>query len=91
MALGFIGAVVALVGVVAMGETDPETCSACVLGLVVGFVLGIAMIAPYRAASDRLAKLRAKLGAKKATAWKQMEPLNRLYTWDARKNKRRGY
>ena len=82
MALGFIGAVVALAGVVAMGETDPETCSACVLGLVVGLVLGIAMIAPYRAASQRLAKLRARLGAKKAVAWQQMEPLNRLYTWD---------
>ena len=82
MALGFIGAALAIVGAVATGNADPETCSACVLGIVVGIVLGIAMISPYKAASKRLGSLQSNLAAKKDAAWKQMEPLNRLYTWD---------
>ena len=82
LALGFIGAVLAIVGAVATGNADPETCSACVLGIVVGIVLGLAMISPYKAASTRLANLQSSLAAKKDAAWKQMEPLNRLYTWD---------
>jgi len=82
MALGFIGAGLAIVGAVATGDADPETCSACVLGIVGGVVLGLVMISPYKSASSRLANLQAHLAAKKDAAWRQMEPLNRLYTWD---------
>ncbi len=82
MALGFIGAAAALLGIVATGDADPETCSACVLGLLAGLALGIAMIAPYKSASRHLAKLQSSIDEKKDVAWEQMAPLNRLYTWD---------
>ncbi len=82
LALGFIGAAVAIVGAVATGNADPETCSACVLGIVGGVILGLVMISPYKAASRRLANLQSDLAAGMDAAWKQMEPLNRLYTWD---------
>ena len=82
MALGFIGAAAALVGILATGDSDPETCSACVLGIVAGIVLGIAMIPLYNAASKLLRNLQAQIASKMDAAWKQMEPLNRLYTWD---------
>ena len=82
MALGFIGAALAIVVAFATGDSDPETCSACVLGIVAGVVLGIAMIPLYNAASKLLRNLQAQIAQKKDAAWKQMEPLNRLYTWD---------
>ena len=81
MALGFVGAVAALAGAVAMND-DSDAQGLCGAGAVVGFVLGFAMIPRYRAASRKLLGLESQIAAKQSAAWKQMEPLNRLYTWD---------
>ena len=51
---------------------------ACVIGLILGFVL----MMMRSSLSDRLRQLRARLETEKAKAWELMEPLNRLYTWD---------
>ena len=82
MAVGFIGAAAAVVGAVATGDTDPDTFNMCVAGAFAGVALGIAMIPLFNSASRRLESLRASIASKKDAAWKQMEPLNRLYTWD---------
>ncbi len=79
MALGFIGAVAALLGAV---NTGGQSQLLCILGMIAGAVLGAAMIAPFRASAELLSRLRSDISAKKDVAWKQMEPLNRLYTWD---------
>lgn len=49
---------------------------------VVGFLLCILFLPAYKAAARRLEDLQARLACAKQTAWEQMEPLNRLYTWD---------
>lgn len=82
MAVGFVGAAAALIGAVATNGTDSETQGLCILGIVAGLVLGIVLIPLYGAVAKRLAGLQAQIAAKTETAWKQMEPLNRLYTWD---------
>ena len=82
MAAGFVGAVAALVGAIALGEADSDAQGACAAGVFAGVVLGLAMIPLFRAASKLLASLESRIAAKKDAAWKQMEPLNRLYTWD---------
>ena len=82
MAIGFIGAVAAVAGAVAMSDSDPDAHGLCVAGAVAGVVLGIAMIPLFNAASRRLESLKASIASKTNDAWKQMEPLNRLYTWD---------
>ena len=82
MAVGFAGAVAALVGAVSTSGTDSETQGLCVLGIVAGLVLGIAMIPLFTAAAKLFANLESKIATKKELAWNQMEPLNRLYTWD---------
>ena len=82
MALGFIGAVAALVGAVVTNESDPKVQGWCIAGVVAGVALGCAMIPLFKAAAKRLSILESQIASKKAVAWKQMEPLNRLYTWD---------
>ena len=82
MALGFVGAVVALLGIGTTDDCEQETQSLCCLGVVAGILLGCVMIPLYRGAAKRLANLESKIAAKKSVAWKQMEPLNRLFTWD---------
>ena len=83
MKLGFIAAAVALVALVAANDAmDPELRDWCLLAMAIGVLLGGLMIPLYKSASRRLAKLQSQLAAKKSAAWKQMAPLNRLYTWD---------
>ena len=82
MALGFTGAVAALLGAIANNGADGLTQGVWGLGMIAGVVLGMAMIAPFNASAKLLAKLQSSISAKKETAWRQMEPLNRLYTWD---------
>ena len=82
MTVGFVGAVAALIGAIATNGTDKQTQGLCILGIVVGLVLGIAMIPLFNAVAELLASLESQIAAKKGIAWKQMEPLNRLYTWD---------
>jgi len=82
MAVGFVGAVAALIGAMALNGTDSETQGACILGVVAGLALGIAMIPLFSAVAKLLASLESRIATKKELAWKQMESLNRLYTWD---------
>ena len=82
MAVGFVGAVAALIGAMAMNGTDSETQGACILGVIAGLALGIAMIPLFSAVAKLLASLESRIATKKEMAWKQMAPLNRLYTWD---------
>ena len=82
MALGFTCLALAFVGVIVLDGIDGQTRGLCIVALVVGGVLGIAMIPMFNAAAKRLADLHARIGKRKKTAWRQMEPLNRLYTWD---------
>ena len=82
MAVGFAGAVAALVGAVAANGTDGETQGLCILGIVAGLALGIAMIPLFNAVAKLIASLGSRIDEKKGLAWKQMEPLNGLYTWD---------
>ena len=82
MAVGFVGAVSALIGAVATDGTDSETHGLCILGIVAGLVLGIAMIPLFNAVAKLFSSLESKIATHKGLAWNQMEPLNRLYTWD---------
>ena len=82
MAIGFIIAAAAIVGAVAADGADSETKSLCVVGIVLGLILGVVMVPRFKSAARQLADLKARIASKKAVAWEQMEPLNRLYTWD---------
>ena len=82
MAIGFVAAVVALIGAIATNDTDKQAQGLCILGIVVGLALGIAMLPLFNAVARLLSSLESRIAAKKGIAWKQMEPLNRLYTWD---------
>ena len=82
MAVGFVVAVVAFMGAVVMNGADRQARDMCILGVIVGLAFGITAIPLFNAASRLLANLNSHIAAKKGIAWKQMEPLNRLYTWD---------
>ncbi len=82
MAAGFIGAACSLGGVILTGETAPENRLWWILGIIAGVALGLAMMPLYGKASRLLEKLKGEVCAKRAEAWRQMEPLNSLYTWD---------
>ena len=82
MSGGFICAATALIGAIATNGTDEETQGVCILGIFAGLVLGIAMIPFFNKAANLLKNLKSRIAEKKDVAWKQMEPLNRLYTWD---------
>ena len=82
MAVGFVGAVAALIGAIASNGPNKQTQGLCILGIIAGLVLGIAMIPLYNAVVELLSSLESKIDMKKRTAWTQMEPLNQLYTWD---------
>lgn len=82
MAVGFVGAVAAIVGVTVINATDSQSQRWCIFGIVAGLVLAIAMIPLFKAASELLASLEMRITAKKGIAWKQMAPLNKLYSWD---------
>ncbi|MBR2838639.1 MAG: hypothetical protein IKE55_07650, partial [Kiritimatiellae bacterium] len=82
MAIGFVGAAIAIAGAVATDGTDPDAQALCNVAIVAGIALGLAMIPLFSGAAKLLAELKSQIAAKKAVAWRQMEPLNRLYTWD---------
>ena len=83
MTLAFVVAAIGLVvAVVADDMVTPATQGWCILGMVIGAALGCLMIPLYNAASKRLEKLQSQIADRKSDAWKQMAPLNRLYTWD---------
>lgn len=82
MALGFLAGVVALVGAIATHGSDPDAHRGFILGTVTGLALGIALIPLFNAAASLVSRLEAEIVKKIGLAREQMEPLNRLYTWD---------
>ena len=81
-ALGFVGAAVAFLAAFVAGGSDPKTRIWCVVGGLAGVILGMAVRPLFNAAAETLANLERLIASKKDVAWKQMEPLNSLYTWD---------
>ncbi|MBQ6010238.1 MAG: hypothetical protein IJL17_17030, partial [Kiritimatiellae bacterium] len=82
IAIGFGGAVAALMGAIATNGAGSQSQGLCILGVVVGVVLGVAAVFLFNAASELLDSLQSRRAARESAAWRQMEPLNRLYTWD---------
>ena len=82
MAVGFIGAVAALIWAISTDVSDRQTAGLRFLLTGAGLVIGVAMIPLFNAAAELLSSLESRIAEKKEIAWKQMEPLNRLYTWD---------
>ena len=73
-----------VIGLVVWGFTTwaPHYRSLAFPGAGLGTVLGCLLIMPYRSVSKRLDDLRVRIQHGREEATKQMEPLNRLYTWD---------
>lgn len=82
VALGMIGVLVALLGVLANQDAGTEVKGWWIAGIVVSVIFSGYMLYWFHAVAKRLAKLESKIESKKAIAWQQMEPLNRSYTWD---------
>ena len=82
MALCFIGAAAAFAALGLCEGLDDSARAACVAGGAAGIGLGIWLISLFGKTGDRIRKLEEKLAAAKEVAWRQMEPLNGLYTWD---------
>ena len=82
MAVSFGAGIVALIGAILASDAGADNVGTWIFATVVGFAVGVLLIAPFRNVSQRLKELEAELEAKMQEAWAQMEPLNRLYTWD---------
>ena len=82
MAVSFGAGIIALIGAILASDAGADNVGAWIFATVVGFAVGVLLIAPFRNVSQRLKELEAELEAKMQEAWAQMEPLNRLYTWD---------
>ena len=80
--VGFVVAVAALVGAISIDGADGLAKGACVVAVVAGIALGIAMLHRFNSEARLIAGLQSSIAEKKEAAWRQMEPLNRLYTWD---------
>ncbi len=81
--IGF--AVAAVMFAIALTAGDSAETAPLILyyaGTAAGTVLGFSMIPLYGTAARHLSKLQARISGKKNAAWRQMEPLNRLYAWD---------
>lgn len=82
-ALGFIVAAVALVACIVIDKQKyADVVFLCIAAIFVGAVFGILMSIKSGDFSDELKQLQAVIDRKKQSAWEQMAPLNRLYTWD---------
>ena len=57
MVVGFVGAVAALIGAIDQNGMDGQAQGLCILGIIAGIALGIAMIPFFKAAIDLLANL----------------------------------
>lgn len=82
MAMSFGFGIFTLIFAILASDAGADNVGTWIFATVVGFAVGVLLIAPFRNVSQRLAQLKAELEAKMQEAWKQMEPLNRLYTWD---------
>lgn len=61
---------------------DEATKLGGVVGAVLGLALGVWFSVLFSRAGDRVRQLLEKIAVAKDAAWRQMDPLNRLYTWD---------
>ncbi len=82
MAVSFGSGIFTLIFAILASDAGADNVGAWIFATVVGFAVGVLLIAPFRNVSQRLKELEAELEAKMQEAWAQMEPLNRLYTWD---------
>ena len=80
--LGFIIGVAAVVGVLVTRDSNPDSVRYWILGCAVGLLIGIVVLPLFNKAARLLTDLESCMASKKSRAWAQMEPLNRLYTWD---------
>lgn len=81
--LMIVGFVAAVVGIIWFNvDPDYEHHKYAMAVVFAGVALGMVMIPPYRSQSSRHRELSQKVERRKQEAWQQMEPLNRLYTWD---------
>ena len=60
MAIGFGGAVAALMGAIATNGAGSQSQGLCILGVVVGVVLGVAAVFLFNAASELLDSLQSR-------------------------------
>ena len=79
MSFGYVACVV-LLFLVANGEQDARVGFAA--GAVSGLGFGIWMTTLFCSAGEIVKRLKSAVEQAKAVAWRQMEPLNALYTWD---------
>ena len=49
---------------------------------IIGIIASLFLLSPHKKASQLYKELKKTIEVKKDAAWKQMEPLNALYTWD---------
>lgn len=81
MIIGFAGALVG--GFLATrADADETVRSIAPLVAVFGVVLGVGMAILFAKAGKAVDELVRKIREAKEVAWRQMEPLNRLYTWN---------
>ncbi len=80
VALFFLAALACLV-VFFLLEGNPNRIS-WLLGCLAGLLLGGALIPSFLRALRQIGTLRERIRRETDMAWKQMAPLNRLYTWD---------
>lgn len=82
MALGFLAAVGCGIAAFCLYQEDDELAMILGGGALIGLVVGIVCISPFRRLKEKLAALEAEIDRLIKVAWEQMDPLNRLYTWD---------
>ena len=80
--LSFVVVLAAIGFVCVRGAANRQELMICCAGGLVGLVLGCLAIHWRRGIAERLATAQQKLAADMASAWRQMEPLNALFTWD---------
>ena len=69
--------------VLSNGEPEGERLMMpCIVVAILGVIVGILVFARRSSLSDELKKVEEIIGQKKKEAWKQMDALNRLFTWD---------
>ncbi len=82
MAIAILGAIAALAANFFVDAMPPAARKLLMPGALALLGFALALLPLFRAASRRLDSLRASLAVKMSAAWEQMEPLNRLYSWD---------
>ena len=79
IAIGFAGAAAA--AAFAARTADPQSRNLCIAVAAAGAAAGIAAIFAFLKKSKLLKSLASEIDGGKRIAWRQMEPLNRLYGW----------